>query len=192
MRNYTKFMLGLAVAIPLLALGSSGESNSGLKPGEMVTPFAPTHVTGADKGTTTCPVCKYGKTPAVQVWVNGDKPSNIDNIATTLEGAIKMEGPNKVKAFVIFVKPANQSKARFSARLKAMASRDHLENVALLYVDGNKSEAVEQYKINTSGHVKNTVIVYHDETVNANFVNLSGDEKGLMALKNAMMKACGM
>ena len=30
--------------------------DSGLKPGEYVTAFNPMHVTGADRGSTTCPV----------------------------------------------------------------------------------------------------------------------------------------
>lgn len=55
-----------------------------------------------------------------------------------------------------------------------------------------KSEFVGQYKINTASDVKNTVIVYHDMKVNANFVNLNGDEKGIKSLKGAMIQACGM
>ena len=158
----------------------------------MVSAFEPSHVTGPDAGTKTCPVCKYGKTPAVQVWVNGDKPENVSKIADALEAAIKMEGSDKLKGFIIFVKPTSMNDDALQGQLKMVAEKCKLSNVALTYVSGPKSEFVGQYKINTSAEVKNTVIVYHDMKVNANFVNLKGDEKGLKSLKSAMMQACGM
>ncbi len=192
MNNLTKLSLGALVALPLLALAAGGALKSGLQTGEMVSAFEPSHVTGPDAGTKTCPVCKYGKTPAVQVWVNGDKPENVSKIADTLEAAIKMEGSDKLKGFIIFIKPKSMSDEAIQGQLKMVADKCHLSNVALAYVDGPKSEFVGQYKINTASDVKNTVIVYHDMKVNANFVNLKGDEKGIKSLKGAMMQACGM
>ncbi len=191
MNNATKIMIGAALAVPA-ALFAFGGASSGLKVGEMVSAFSPNHVTGPDGGTQTCPVCKYGKTPAVQVWVNGDKPENVSKIADALESSIKMEGPDKLKAFIIFVKPASVSTKAIEGQLKMVAEKCKLKNVALAYVDGPKSEFVGQYKINTSAEVKNTVLVYHDLKVSANFVNLKADEKGLKNLKGAMMQACGM
>lgn len=192
MNNLSKLSLGALVALPLLALAAGGALKSGLQTGEMVSAFEPSHVTGPDAGTKTCPVCKYGKTPAVQVWVNGDKPENVSKIADTLEAAIKMEGSDKLKGFIIFIKPKSMSDEAIQGQLKMVADKCHLSNVALAYVDGPKSEFVGQYKINTASDVKNTVIVYHDMKVNANFVNLKGDEKGIKSLKGAMMQACGM
>lgn len=192
MNNLTKYSLGALVALPLFALATGGALKSGLQTGEMVSAFEPSHVTGPDAGTKTCPVCKYGKTPAVQVWVNGDKPENISKIADALEASIKMEGSDKLKGFIIFIKPKSMTDDALQGQLKMVADKCHLTNVALAYVDGPKSEFVGQYKINTSSDVKNTVIVYHDMKVNANFVNLKGDEKGLNSLKGAMMQACGM
>lgn len=192
MNKLTKYSLGVLVALPLFAFAAGGALKSGLQSGEMVSAFEPAHVTGPDAGTKTCPVCKYGKTPAVQVWVNGDKPENVSKIADALEAAIKMEGSDKLKGFIIFIKPKSMTEDALKGQLKMVADKCHLSNVALTYVDGPKSEFVGQYKINTSADVKNTVIVYHDMKVNANFVNLKGDEKGLKSLKGAMMQACGM
>lgn len=192
MNMITKYSLGALVALPLFAFAVGGGLKSGLQSGEMVSAFTPSHVTGPDAGTTTCPVCKYGKTPAVQVWVNGDSPENVSKIAASLEAAIKMEGTNKLKGFLIFIKPASMTDEAIQGQLKMVAEKYRLTNVALTYVDGRKSEFVGQYKINPSADVKNTIIVYHDMKVSANFVNLKGDEKGLKSLKGAMMQACGM
>lgn len=188
-----KALAALALTVPLAALAlTSHGPKSGLAIGEMVSAFEPTHVTGPDAGTSTCPVCKYGMLPAVQVWVNGDKLENVAKIADTLEGAIKMEGADKLKAFIVFIKPQNESVDETKAQLSMVAAKCNLHNVGLLYVDGPKSSAVEEYKINTDASVKNTVIVYHKRTVDANFVNLKGNEAGIKSLKGAMMKACGM
>ena len=97
--------LGALVGLPLLALAAGGALKSGPQAGEMVSAFEPVHVTGPDAGTRTCPVCKYGKIPAVQVWVNGDRSENVAKIADALEAAIKMEGPDQLKGFIVFIKP---------------------------------------------------------------------------------------
>lgn len=192
MKPLTNYALGALVALPLFGLAAGGALKSGLQPGEMVSAFEPTHVTGPDAGTKTCPVCKYGKTPAVQVWVNGDSKENIAKIADTLEASIKMAGPDKLKGLIVYVKPKSMSSDALQGQLKMMADKCKLTNVALTYVDGPSSKFVGQYKINGASSVKNTVIVYHDMKVNANFVNLKGDEKGIKSLKGAMMQACGM
>ncbi len=191
MKSLTSISLAALASLPLLGLAGA-QLHSGLAPGAMVSAFEPTHVSGPDAGTKTCPICKYGKAPAVQVWVNGDTTENVAKIADALEGAIKMEGGDKLKAFVVFIRPSNVSASMLEGQLKMVAEKCKLSHVALTYVDGPASKFVGQYKINTSSKVKNTVLVYHDMKVDANFVNLQGDQKGLMALKGAMMKACGM
>jgi len=190
MKTTSLFLTTLALALPLVASAHGTKSGPGV--GDMVSAFEPTHVTGPDAGTNTCPVCKYGNTPAVQVWVNGDKLENVSKIADTLESAIKMQGSAKLKGFIVFIKPKNESKDMVEGQLKMIASKCHLKNVGLVYVDGPKSEPIETYNINTNSSVKNTVLVYHNRKVNANFVNLQGDDSGIMSLKSAMMKACGM
>jgi len=130
--------------------------------------------------------------PAVQVWINGDKPENVSKIADALEAAIKREGSDKLKGFIIFIKPKSMTADALRGQLKMVADKCKLSNVALTYVDGPKSKFIGQYKINPSVDVKNTVIVYHNMKVSANFVNLQGDENGLESLKGAMMQACGM
>ena len=191
MKNSSKLLTTLLLCVPMIA-SAFGGPKSGLQMGDPIPPFEPTHVTGADAGTKTCPVCKYGKTPAVQVWVNGDSMENVSKIADALEAAIKMDGPDKLKAFILFIKPADESEAMLEGKLKMISDKCHLQNVALAYVDGGDAGTLLKYKINTASDIKNTVLVYHDMKISANFVNLKGDEEGLMSLKSAMMEACGM
>jgi protocatechuate 3,4-dioxygenase beta subunit len=183
--------LAAAATLALAAFAAGGGLASGPKTGGAVYPFNPTHVTGADKGTQTCPVCKYGMIPAVQVWVNGDSMDNVGQIAEALDGLVKKEGPAKLKAFVVFIKPDSVSADDFSAQLKAGAEQHSLENVAYTYV-GSNDKAIARYKINTAFDVKNTVLVYRDRKVVANYVNvMGGDAPALTKLQDSVVAACG-
>ena len=48
------------------------------------------------------------------------------------------------------------------------------------------ADYVENYNINTSSDIKNTVIVYKNWTVAQNFVNVKGDAAGLAELNKAI------
>src|ERR1019366_6995653 len=71
--------LASAIAISGVANGLSpaGGMKSGVAKGGVLSAFEPYHVSGADKNTETCPVCKYPTNPAVQVWVNTDDAKNV-------------------------------------------------------------------------------------------------------------------
>lgn len=161
-------------------------ATSGPQKGQFLNAFEPTHVTGPDKGTQTCPVCKYGARPAVQVWVNNDSFENVGKIASALESEIDKKGANKLKVFVVFINPTKLSDKEISTKLEKLAEKNHLKNVALTYLPGAEANPVKEYQINTSKSVKNTVLVYSDRKVKSNFVNLEASQNGLNSLKTAV------
>lgn len=176
-----KHMLAGVVFASLGVTALAAALNSGLGVGENVSPFEPTHVTGPDKGTNTCPVCKYGALPAVQVWVNGDNIKNIVPIAKALNAQV---ASTKLKAFVVFlIDPKNADET--AKTLASVAEKNKLDKVALTYLDKN-SRSVSTYKVNTSADVKNTVIVYKDRRVTQKFVNLTSNKDGLGDLQAAI------
>jgi protocatechuate 3,4-dioxygenase beta subunit len=159
----------------------AGALSSGLRVGDNVSPFEPTHVTGPDKGTQTCPVCKYGATPAVQVWVNGDSIKNVVPIAKELNA--KVEG-SKFRAFIVFlIDPKDE--AQTTKTLTDIATKNKLQKVAFVVLD-KTDRAVSAYKVNTSSQIKNTVIVYKDRRVTQKFVNLHSTKEGLGELQAAV------
>jgi hypothetical protein len=167
------FATAAAIAIPVFA----GSLKSGLAIGEMVTPFHPKHVSGPLKGTDSCPPCTYGDRPAVQVWVNGDDPKNVAEITKWLSSAVTKYNKAEFKAFVIVL---TDGKAPVAAIATQKTEND---NVHIAYL--NKSDgAVSRYKFNEDA--KNTVIVYKDKKVTANFVNLKADKAGLETLSEAV------
>lgn len=173
-------VLVAAVSVTAFALNSV---DSGLKVGDFVSAFHPTHVAGPFKGTDTCLPCTYGKMPQVQVWVNGDDEKNVEAIAKLLEKRTGEWKKSNLKTLVIFVTDG-ANKAATAKKIEAIAPRVG-NNVAMAHIDkGN--EAIEQYAINTAATVKNTILVYKDMKVQTKFVNLKADEKGLGELNTAI------
>ena len=172
-----------AIALPILAIAAG--LPSGPKPGASVYAFEPYHVTGPDAGTVTCPVCKYGFEPGVQVWVHNISDKQVGFIARNLESKLESLGMNKFRAFVVFVEPNSVSDAAARAHLKKLGAENHLKDLALIYVRPNVS-ALKDYNINLSPKVKSTMIAYlHRETVKT-FVNTPDSKAGAAQISEAV------
>ncbi|HSV72960.1 MAG TPA: hypothetical protein VLH79_04305 [Chthonomonadales bacterium] len=162
---------------------------SGIERGGMLPAYHPKHVAGPDRDTDTCPVCKYGGRPAVQVWVNTDDPKNVAGIVAALEAAIVAHRDRDLKAFVTFFNHGGQSAEAFEQTLRQMAEKHGVKNVAITYLPrGPQDPAVRSHRINTDEAVRNTVFVYRDRRVSSRFVNLTADERGLQQLRAAIRR----
>jgi hypothetical protein len=176
--------LTLVCVSSFAALALAAPLSSGLNKGEYVSPFHPQHVSGPDKGTDTCPPCKYGNLPAVQVWFGGSEDTNnIMALAKVVDGAVA-KNPENLKGFMIRV--ANCDTCTNMAKMMGTdAEKKGMKNVAIAYVKAD-NEAIKNYKINLDAKVKNTVLVYKDRQVVAKFVNLKADAAGKKALEAAL------
>lgn len=179
-----------------MALAPAYGIDSGLNVGDMLPAYDPKHVTGADKNTKTCPVCKYGPLPAVQVWLSNDKSDAAVAIAKTLEAEMISANKDslKLKAFMVFTQggsdPANNCCATpdiLEATLSKLAETNGIKNVALAWLPSD-AEAFKAYKINRDPAVENTVFVYKGRKVIAKFVNMKGKKKDLANLQAAVQK----
>jgi thiol-disulfide isomerase/thioredoxin len=154
-------------AIAAGALAFAVNSSSGLNVGEMVTPFHPKHIAGPDKGTDTCPPCKYGARPAVQAWVHpSEKADVVAALAKTLSANVAEHKAADFKSFMI-------------------AESAKIDNIGIATL-GVDDKALKAYKVNASADVKNTVIVYKDKKVAAKFVNLTDSKEDLAKLQAAI------
>lgn len=178
------YLLGGAAVLVCASAAFAAPLNSGLKPGESVTPFHPKHLAGPLAGTTNCFPCTFQNRPQVQVWVNGDDEKNVAALAGNLSKAMQTYKGSEFKALVVVLTDkANQSKAE--AMVAKAAKMPGLAGVGMAVLD-KSSEAVEAYKINTSADVKNTVFAYKNWKVADKFVNLKADSAGLAKLNGAV------
>jgi hypothetical protein len=183
--NKTSFIFSGAVAtVALAATAFAFAPNSGLKPGEMVSPFHPKHVVGPLAGSENCFPCTFGNRPQVQVWINGDNDANVSSIAKTLGVAMDKYKSTEFKALVVFV-TNNPNDAKLADKLKAVAKATKSEKVGMAII-GKSDSALQDYKINTSADVKNTVLVYKNKSVASSMVNLKADTNGLKSLNTAI------
>ncbi len=174
-------------AAPILGLAAL---SSGPKPGHVVYAFEPFHVTGPDAMTRTCPVCKYGAEPAVQVWVNHESTATIGKIGQTLQNEINVHGLPNFRAFIVFVEPKSASRKNIVSHLKAISSKYKIPDVALIYVRQGDS-SLSEYKINTSRNVHDTVFAYKKMKVTQSYINLQANKAGIADLKSAVASVAG-
>jgi hypothetical protein len=120
--------------------------------------------------------------PQIQVWINNDKPENVEKLVKTLNEAMVANKNKKLKIFAIFL---DGSKEKMEPMLTKLAEKAKAPDMSLTYISP-KDDAIKAYKINLDPEVKNTVLLYRDRTVTANIVNLVADEKGLDALSKSI------
>ncbi len=169
------------LAIAVLALPAlAAAPESGLKVGETVSAFHPTHVAGPLKGTDGCPPCTYGNRPMVQVWHNHDTDANLEATVKFLDKKIA-ESKHEFKAFTIRVAFCENCVGETEDMAKAYGDT----KVGIAHISST-DQAITDYKYNLDREVKNTVIVYKNRKVSAKFVNFKADEAGLKALNVAI------
>jgi protocatechuate 3,4-dioxygenase beta subunit len=174
-----------AVALaPVIANPTS--LRSGVEKGASLPAYHPVHVTGADKGSDTCPVCKYPRNPAAQAWINTDDEKNVAALVAALEKASAKHADSKFKAFVVFMNPNREGADALKARLASLGEKHKIQNVALTFLPGPDDAAVKGYGVNPDAKVRNTIFVYRNRTVDAKMVNFQADEKGIAALHDAI------
>ena len=173
------FIAGVSVAAFSFAALSS---NSGLNVGEMVTPFHPKHIAGPDKGTDTCPPCKYGAVPAVQAWVSpAEKSDTVIAIAKTLSANVNAHKAADLKGFMIMLTMCAGCEGK-AAKFAESAKIDNIGIATLAF----ENEAVKNYKVSLDKDVKNTIFIYKDKKVAAKFVNLTDSKEDLAKLEAAI------
>jgi bacterioferritin-associated ferredoxin len=148
---------------------------SGLKPGESVSPFHPKHLSGPLAGTDKCFPCTYKAAPQVQVWVNHDSVENCVKIANELQRAMDMHKAEKVQAMMVFVGMSKDCPGCL-AHANEVIEKSDAKDVQFSVV-GKDDEAVKAYKINLDKSVKNTVIAYKGWKVVTNVANVEGAAK---------------
>ncbi len=174
----------LTLGVLAVAYAVSGVE-SGLAVGESVTPFHPTHVSGPDKGTDTCPPCKYGSRPAVQAWISpAEKAEVVAAIGKTLEGAETKYAKTEFQGFMIMLTRCDAC----VDKAKTYATESKTSKIAVATLDVN-NEAIKNYKVNTAKDMLNTVFVYKNKKVVEKFVNLTNSKEDIAKLEAAIAKA---
>ncbi len=167
---------------PLPAKPVSDGVKSGLNIGERMLAFETWHVSGPDVGTDTCPICKYGTLPGVMVFVNGEDQETVKGVSDKLDKVVA-ESKHDLHAFVVMLTKDDDDVANVKA-----AYANKYKHLAVTYLPVSDS-VVKAYKIDTSGRVRTTAMVYRGMKVTDVLVNLGDKGNSIDDLVAAAKKA---
>lgn len=178
----------LGLNIPDYPTKNRTDIQSGLNIGEDQPSFTPFHAYGPDKGTRTCPVCKYGRYHGIVYFV-GDNP-NWDEIKKWLK-YLDNESVTReryLKAYFVYGNSKKYNEQTRQAELEKIGNELRLHKIALTYVPSftdTESEA-NLNKINST--VENTIVVYRHRTIVDKYVNLKPTAENFKMISEALNK----
>lgn len=154
--------------------------------GEDVFSFTPFHAWGPDKGTKTCPVCKYGWYHGVLYFV-GNNPDwmDIKNWLTFLESeSAKSQG--YLKVYFVYGNEKQYSKSNRENELAKLGKELNLKHTALTFVRSfaDRDSEVNLNEINSED--VNTIVIYKRGKIIGRFSNLSAEQKNFSLITNTL------
>ncbi len=178
----------LGLNIPDYPQSTKETVQSGKKIGEDMDSFTPYHAWGPDKGTTTCPVCKYGRYHGLLYFV-GNNPdwSEIKKWLKYLE----QEGRNRkatLKAYFIYGNTEQYDAAERRETLASLGAELGLEQLALTFVPSFSDTKTEIDRAMINQKVANTIVLYRNRSIIDKFVDLKATRGTLKSFRIASTK----
>jgi len=192
--NTKNFALTASLILILFAAHAQEQAlTSGLDIGKDCPAFDPRHVSGPDKATTACPMCKYGYQQGVMIWMNTDSWDNISRLTVALEKEIQDKGLKRIRVFLMYMNPEGKSKTEMESMLTEFSKKNELKKVAVTYIPNpTDPKTAGVYDINPDKKIRNTVIVYKSRGVFDKVINFSAEpssiEKLIASVRDAEMR----
>jgi protocatechuate 3,4-dioxygenase, beta subunit len=176
----------LGLNIPNYPVTNKSAKQSGLQIGEDNPSFIPYHAFGPDKGTRTCPVCKYGRFHGIVYFVGNDPDwADIKKWLTFLEQE-STKRSKYLKAYFVYGNEKGYNKDTRQKELESIGKELNLKNIALTFVPSmNDAESeVNLNKINPN--VTNTIVVYRHRTIVDKFIDLPATKTNFEAISTVL------
>jgi protocatechuate 3,4-dioxygenase, beta subunit len=181
----------LGLNIPNYPETNKSEKQSGLEIGEDNPSFIPYHAYGPDKGTRTCPVCKYGRFHGIVYFV-GNNPNwkDIKKWLTFLEKE-SIARSKYLKVYFVYGNEKDFNKDNRQKELENLGHELNLNNTALTYVPSftDTESEVNLNKINPS--VENTFVIFKHRTIIDKFINFNASENNFKIISSTLDKTKG-
>jgi protocatechuate 3,4-dioxygenase beta subunit len=176
----------LGLHVPEYATDRRSGRISGRQLGEDVFSFTPYHAWGPDRGTTVCPVCKYGWYHGILYFV-GNHPDwgQIRQWLVFLEAESKRRDP-MLKVYFVY---GNEQAYRNDNRMKELEQLGRelqLEQVALTFVPSLSDQRSDIYLNDLDAEAENTFMLYKRSQVIGNFVDLEPSEANFASIRQVL------
>ena len=162
----------LGLNIPNYPESKKDGINSGKSIGEDILSFTPYHAWGPDKGSTACPVCKYGRYHGILYFV-GNNPNwiEIKQWLTFFENESEERG-TYLKVYFVYGNEENYNEKSRIEELEKIGRELDLKKMALTFVPSFTDEKSEIYLNRLNPNMQNTILVYRQSNVIDKFINL--------------------
>jgi len=141
---------------------------------------------GPDKGTTTCPACKYGRYQGLLYFV-GNAPDRKDLKKWLIFLEQQSQKRSKyLKVYLVYGNSKNYTKASRQKELEQLGESLQLKYIALTFVPSfeDKKSEVNLNKINPKA--KNTFILYQHRSIVVKFIDLQATPNNFKLLANTL------
>ncbi len=181
----------LGLNIPNYPKKTTPQKQSGLSIGEDQPSFMPFHAFGADKGTQTCPVCKYGRYHGIIYFV-GNKPdwAAIKDWLQFLEQE-SQKRRQYLKVYFVYGNDKNYNQQERQAQLEKLGNELHLNSIALTFVPSFSDKATEAYLNNINPGVENTFIIYKHRSIVDKYIDLKPTPENFSVIATSLNRTQG-
>ena len=176
----------LGIHIPGYQKTTITEIKSGNDIGEDVFSFTPIHAWGPDKGTKTCPVCKYGWYHGILYFV-GNSPDwfEIKQWLQFLETESILR-EKYLKVYFIYGNNSEYNKRNREHELEQIGKDLHLEKIALTFVPSFSDTESEINLNHISQTADNTFILYKRSRIISKYINLKPGDINFSLVKQQL------
>ena len=167
------------------------EIRSGLSIGEDQPSFGPFHVFGPDKGSTACPVCKYGRYHGI-LFFAGDKIDwkEIKQWLVFME----QEGVHRskyLKVYFVFGNTNGNSNSELQVVLENIGRELGLEKTALTLVPSYSDQKRDALLNKINPLAENTIIIYRHRTIIDKYINLKPTANNFQQIQQTLDQTSG-
>ena len=173
----------LGLNIPNYPKKITPKVESGKNIGEDLNSFTPYHSFGPDKGTKTCPICKYGWYHGILYFVGNDPDWKAIKRWLTFLDHESQRREKYLKAYFIYGNEKNYSIEKRSADLEQLGNELQLKNVALTFVPSFFDRSSEIYLNKINPNIKNTFIIYRRSNIIGKYTNLEPTEENFAKIQ---------
>lgn len=166
----------LGLNIPDYPVTNASPIKSGLEIGEDNPSFIPFHAFGPDKGTRTCPVCKYGRFHGIIFFAG--RAADFNEVKQWLVFLDKesVERSRYLKVYFVYGNERGFTRQKRQKELEKLGMDLQLKNIALTYVPSFNDEESEVHLNKINPEAENTFIIYRHRTIVDRYVNLKPNE----------------
>ncbi|MAE87210.1 MAG: intradiol ring-cleavage dioxygenase [Flammeovirgaceae bacterium] len=176
----------LGLNIPNYPISIDNKVQSGKSVGENLSSFTPFHAFGPDKGTKTCPICKYGWYHGILYFV-GNNPNwtDIKKWLVFLDNESKTR-ENYLKAYFIYGNEKDYSRENRIKKLEQLGNELQLQNTALTFVPSFTDKSSEIYLNKIDQNIENTFIIYRRSNIIGKYSNLNPTEENFVEIREQL------